>query len=78
MRYRPQLCNPPQVHDVRSVNAEETGGVKHGLNRVHGHVQEVARGACVQPNVVLESLDPIYLIDGQEDGALAQSDRESL
>ena len=63
VRYRPQLRDPAEVHDVRSVNAQKASGIECALDGVHWHVQEVGRRTCVQANVVLECLDPINLVD---------------
>ena len=43
VRDRPQLRDAPDVHDVRSMDAQEAVGIEHGLDRVHGHVQQVGR-----------------------------------
>src|SRR4051794_39940852 len=64
MRYRPQLSDPSKVHDVRPVNAKESAGIEHGLDAVHGHVQQVGCRACVQADVVLEGFNPIDLSTG--------------
>ena len=41
------------------MDAQEAVGIEHGLDRVHGHVQQVGRQARVQPDVVLARFDPL-------------------
>ena len=68
---RPELRDPPDVHDVGAVDAQEAAGIEHAFDGVHRHVQHVRRRADVQADVVLQRFDPIHLVDTDQDRALA-------
>src|SRR5262245_14696029 len=67
-----------RLDDERSVDADEPGGREPALELGERLAQEVAILADVQPRVVAVHVDPVDVLDPDEDRALARSNREPI
>jgi len=68
----------PCIHDQRTVNSDEAGGIEAFHDFCHGEFHEVAVGPYTQFHVVFGGLQPIDILGVHENRAAGSSHRDSV
>jgi len=63
IRLAVQLAHSPQIHNQRTMNANEVAGLEQALEGVHALRDEVRLLPGVNASVVAECLDPVDVLD---------------